>query len=100
MPLNLDNADTIAAALEAAEAKAGGTLAERVEARREMREIAAALRQDRHGFLRSFDEIEAAYREGVKDGASGKVPPSGTGLAQGVADYERRRRVALGLPPV
>lgn len=98
MPLKLDNVDDIAAALDAAELKAGGTIAERLEARQHLREVAAELRADRQGFKRNLDAIEHAFIRGVQAGASG-TPTSGPGLAQAFADYEADRRQALGLPP-
>lgn len=93
----LENRQQIAAALAAIETKTGGTLAERVQARQELRDVLAAIVKDSQGFLMHFDAIEHAYRAGyVAAGGKGIGPE----IAQAVADYEARRRAELGLPPL
>lgn len=90
----LDNVQEIAAALDAAEAKAGGTLAERGEARQALRDIVASIRNDPQGFRRHLDAVEHAFRAGyVAAGGKGTGPE----IAQAFADYEARRRAELGL---
>lgn len=97
MPINTDNHDTIAAALDDIDVKTGGTPAERLQARQDIREIAAAIRLDRHGFIRSLDVIEAAFRAGLRAGAAG-TPAIGPLAAQAFADFEVSERKRLGLP--
>lgn len=90
----MENIREILAALDGAAAKAGGTLAERVAARAELRAIAAALRSDPQGFARHLDAVEHAFRGGyIAAGGKGTGPE----IAQAFADYEARRRAELGL---
>lgn len=95
----LENRQEIAAALTAIETKTGGTLAERVEARQELRDVLAAIVKDSQGFLMHLDAIQHAYHNGLQDGAKG-APSTGDDAKAVFFAYVSQRRAELGLPPI
>ena len=95
----IENRQHIVAVLETVDTNSGGTLAERAQARQELRAVLAAIVKDTQGFLMHLDAIQHAYHNGLQDGAKG-VPSTGDDAKAAFFAYVSQRRAELGLPPI